>query len=131
MSIKSKDVEIDNRYLCILPFPLDIIVSDYLVLEISPTNLQNEKYVRLAYEDKGGIPVTKWIPLDAFSASVLEKLEQKNNDVNDMYGEISAEDLMPEIEKEKVDYLQEFIKLQSEYLRTLIEEKKDTDKWKG
>ena len=131
MGINLEDVEIGNRYLCSLPDHEG--VDDYIVVEISPINLQKNQYVKLRYEDESsGIPVNKWIFLSTFLCSVLEKLEE--NDDDDTYFElppIEAEGLKSEFGKEKVDYLQEFVKLQTEYLRMLIEEKKGTDSWKG
>lgn len=133
MDIELKDVEIGNRYLCLLPNCE--AVRDYIVVEISPINLQKSQYIRLNYEDENsGIRMNKWMSLNTFLCSVLEKLEE-NNDVNDTYDfelpAIECEGLKPEIEKEKTDCLQDFVKLQSEYLKMLISEKKDTDGWKG
>ena len=130
MGIDVKDIKIGDRYLCSFPNEGGYI-NDCIVVEFSPINLQKIQYVRLKYEDvNSGIPVKKWVVLDIFLCSVLEKLEE--NDDDDTYLEwppIEAEGLKSEIEK--VDYLQEFAKLQTEYLKMLIEEKKDTDNWKG
>lgn len=133
MSIDIKDIEIGGRYLCSFPNSSNY-VGDYVIVEISPINLQEVQYVKLKYENESsGIVVSSWMILNTFLCSVLEKLEE-DNDVNDTYLEqlpIEVEGLKPEIGKEKVDYLQEFVKLQTEYLRMLIEEKKDVDNWKG
>lgn len=131
MGIELKDVEIGSRYLCSIPNCE--AVRDYTTIEISPINLQKSQYIRLNYEDENsGIRINKWMLLCEFLDSVLEKLEE-NNYVNDMdfeLPEIEARGLKPEIEKENSDRLQDFVKLQSEYLKMLINEKKDTDKWK-
>ena len=131
MGIGVKDVEIGSRYLCSFPSEGGYI-DDYIVLEISPINLQKNQYVKLRYEDKNsGIWVSRWMFLNIFSLSVLEKLEE--NDDDDTYLEwpsIEAEGLKSEIGKEKVDYLQEFVKVQTEYLKMLIKKYKDIDGWK-
>ena len=134
MGIDVKDIKLGDRYLCRFSFD-GVIVKDYLVVEFSPVNLQDKRYVRLKYEDENsGIPMSKWVAYDMLIGSIIEKLEGENNDVNDTYVELPSvdiEDLIPEAEEKKVDCLQEFVKIQTEYLKMLIEEKKDTDNWKG
>lgn len=134
MGIDLKDIKLGDRYLCRFLFD-GAIGKDYLVVEFSPVNLQDKRYVRLRYENENsGIPMSKWATYDMLIGSIVEKLEGENNDVNDTYLEwspIEAEGLKSEIGKEKVDYLQEFVKLQTEYLKMLIEEKKDTNNRKG
>lgn len=133
MSIEKNEIVIGGRYLCDLPNCN--YVQDYVVAEISPINLQKIQYVKLKYEDESsGIIVSKWVIFDIFLFSVLEKLEEENNDVRDDWlelplGEVNC--LKSEIKEDKLDYLQDFVKIQTEYLKMLIEEKKDTDKWKG
>lgn len=137
MSIDSKDIRVGNRYLCV--FPNDNILRDYLVVEISTRNLQDKIYVRLKHEDENsGIPVSKWVVLNVLSGSVIEKLEKKdeNEDYMDLPligTEISTDERFQNFEdkrKESVDQLQDFIKLQTEYLTMLMKEKKNTDDWK-
>ena len=141
MSIDAKDIKVDNRYLCEFPYQEDRVV-DCLIVEFASVSLQDKKYVKIRWDNGESLICSRWMTLDTLLSLIIEKLEdQDENYMGEVYGEISADDIENsqlegqlqsehEKNKEKIDYLQEFAKVQTEYLKMLMKEKKDSDGWK-
>lgn len=138
MIINKKDVKVGNEYLCRIDNDVESINS-YIVKRIS----SSQNYIEVLLNNDLN---SKWFNIDVFLSSVIEKLDAlciedldalciKDEELSYADCEIPViiQSNLKKIDNEhnkKVDTFQKFMDMQTEYLKMLIKEKKETEGWK-